>query len=62
MKKRRLGKTNFMISEITFGGAAISGEGKGYGFGPISEAESYDLLQQAHRHGINGFDTAPIYG
>ena len=47
---------------LSFGGAAISGEGKGYGFGDISENESIDLLLQAKDLGIKIFDTAPIYG
>jgi myo-inositol catabolism protein IolS len=47
---------------ITFGGAAVSGEGGGYGFGDISELESEALLKKAWDEGINLFDTAPIYG
>ncbi len=47
---------------LTFGGAAISGEGGGYGFGDISESESIELLQEAYYLGLRIFDTAPIYG
>lgn len=47
---------------IGFGGGAISGEGKGYGFGPISEVDSTHLLNKALERGIKIFDTAPIYG
>ncbi len=47
---------------IAFGGAAISGEGGGYGFGEISEGESIDLLHAAFEGGVRVFDTAPIYG
>lgn len=47
---------------ITFGGAAISGEGGGYGFGAMSEVEAENLLKCAWEEGINLFDTAPIYG
>lgn len=47
---------------LAFGGAAISGEGGGYGFGEISEGESIDLLHEAYEGGIRIFDTAPIYG
>lgn len=50
------------IPSIVFGGAAISGEGGGYGFGDISEAQSEMLLKCAWDHGITFFDTAPIYG
>lgn len=47
---------------IAFGGAAISGEGGGYGFGEISEGAAIDLLHEAYEGGIKIFDTAPIYG
>lgn len=47
---------------IAFGGAAISGEGGGYGFGEISESSSIELLHEAYEKGIRIFDTAPIYG
>lgn len=47
---------------IAFGGAAISGEGGGYGFGDISENVSIDLLLEAYNAGVRIFDTAPIYG
>lgn len=47
---------------ITFGGAAISGEGGGYGFGAISEDEATSLLHEAFDLGFTAFDTAPIYG
>ena len=45
-----------------FGGAAISGEGGGYGFGSVSEADAEKLLLRAWENGIRLFDTAPIYG
>ena len=47
---------------LAFGGAAISGEGGGYGFGDISENDAIDLLLEAYEGGIKIFDTAPIYG
>lgn len=47
---------------IAFGGAAVSGEGMGYGFGQIDEKTSIKLLQKAYESGIEVFDTAPIYG
>lgn len=52
------------ISEypLAFGGAAISGEGAGYGFGSINEDESKILLETAFFRGIKIYDTAPIYG
>lgn len=47
---------------LAFGGAAISGEGGGYGFGDVTENDSIDLLLAAYDQGIRIFDTAPIYG
>ncbi len=47
---------------LGFGGASISGEGGGYGFGKISEGDAIDLLLKALDRGIKVFDTAPIYG
>lgn len=47
---------------IAFGGASISGEGRGYGFGDITEDQSQNLLSEAFEFGIKVYDTAPIYG
>ncbi len=62
MKYRKLELTGVEVSELGFGGASISGEGRGYGFGKITEDESIALLHEALDLGINLFDTAPIYG
>lgn len=48
--------------KFAFGGASISGEGAGYGFGDISEGDAISLLQYALGRGVKIFDTAPIYG
>lgn len=55
----KLGKK---IGALGFGGAAISGEGKGYGFGDIDESKSIEMLLKAYDEGVNVFDFAPIYG
>ncbi len=47
---------------LGFGGASISGEGAGYGFGDITENEAISLLHEAKDLGVRIFDTAPIYG
>jgi myo-inositol catabolism protein IolS len=47
---------------LGFGGASISGEGGGYGFGDISEKDAIDLLRLAYERGVKVYDTAPIYG
>ncbi|MCO4793351.1 MAG: aldo/keto reductase [Bacteriovoracaceae bacterium] len=59
-----MGKLLENISNIPlgFGGAAISGEGGGYGFGQISEDDAIGLLNTAKDMGVKLFDTAPIYG
>jgi len=60
--KRPFGSIDFQVTEIAFGGGAISGEGGGYGFGHIGDEEAILLLQEAYDRGINIFDTAPVYG
>jgi len=50
------------VSVIGFGGAALSGEGGGYGFGDMSEEKAEKLIHSAWDMGINVFDSAPIYG
>lgn len=52
MDKRRLGKTNLMVSEIGFGGIPIQ---------RISKEESKELLKFAIDKGINFIDTARGY-
>jgi aryl-alcohol dehydrogenase-like predicted oxidoreductase len=61
-QKTVFGRTGFDITPMSFGGAAVSGEGGGYGFGEISENDSIDLIHYAYDRGINLFDSAPIYG
>ena len=62
MKERFFGIQKESVFPLGFGGAAISGEGKGYGFGPINEKDAIDLLCFSLDQGINLFDTAPVYG
>jgi len=47
---------------VIFGGASLSGDGGGYGFGAISESDSEKLVSAALEMGVTWFDTAPIYG
>lgn len=47
---------------ISFGGAAVSGRGGGYGFGDISDVDAISLLRYAFDRGIKVYDAAPIYG
>ncbi len=62
VEKRKFGSLNSEVSVVGFGGASVSGEGGGYGFGAISEDNAVALLREAKEAGINLFDTAPIYG
>ena len=62
MKYRRLGRTDQQVSVIGFGGASISGQGGGYGFGKITETQAMGLVEYSFANGINLFDTAPLYG
>jgi len=50
------------LPAVTFGGASLSGEGGGYGFGEMSENHAERLIKKAWDEGITLFDTAPIYG
>lgn len=59
---RALGRADRRVSVIGFGGASISGEGGGYGFGHISEDDALSLLRKSFERGITLFDTAPVYG
>ena len=65
MKKKQLGRTDILVSEIAFGGVEI---GIPYGIGVHSEAnmltkqDAVRLLHQAFDQGISFFDTARSYG
>lgn len=61
MRRRKLGRLG-EVSELAFGGAAVSGEGGGYGFGAVGEKEAVALLKRAFDRGVDVFDTAPVYG
>lgn len=53
MHKRRLGRTNFEVSVIGFGGIPIQ---------KVSKEEAIDLIMTANKQGINFIDTARGYG
>lgn len=52
----------FHCSSIAFGGASLSGEGGGYGFGTMTDEDSQLIVRDAFDKGLRIFDTAPIYG
>ena len=56
LKKRRLGRTDLMVTELSLGGYMFTGE-----FGiPRSEADA--IMDCAFNAGINFMDTAQMYG
>lgn len=57
MRRRRLGKTGYQVSEVGFGAWAIGGQ-----WGSADDATSLHALHGAADHGINFFDTADVYG
>jgi aryl-alcohol dehydrogenase-like predicted oxidoreductase len=57
MKYRKLGKTGFEVSEVSFGGWAIGGT-----WGDVEDEQSLAALREAVDQGINFFDTADVYG
>jgi aryl-alcohol dehydrogenase-like predicted oxidoreductase len=57
MKYRRLGKTDFEVSEVSLGTWQIGGS-----WGSVSEEDAKKLLHTAIDQGINLFDTADVYG
>src|SRR5678815_5524209 len=59
MRRRRLGSSEFEISEIGVGTWAIGGHMWG---GGQDDAASISAIHAAVDHGVNWIDTAPIYG
>ncbi|MBN2356672.1 aldo/keto reductase [candidate division KSB1 bacterium] len=65
MKRRKLGRTNINVSNISFGTVSL---GVPYGIGAnsekdmLSEDQAVSLLRSAFKQGINFFDTARSYG
>jgi aryl-alcohol dehydrogenase-like predicted oxidoreductase len=57
MKYRPLGRTGWMVSEISFGAWAIGGA-----WGHVSEKDALAALHQAVDSGVNFIDTADVYG
>src|SRR5437660_12716911 len=57
MNYRRLGRTGWKVSEISFGAWAIGGA-----WGDVDDRESLAALHRAADLGVNFFDTADVYG
>ena len=58
LNKRRLGKSNFEVTEIGIGLWAIGGNE----WGPVDDKNSLDTIEAALEAGITFFDTADGYG
>lgn len=57
MKYRKLGRTGWKVSAVSFGAWAIGGS-----WGEVDDTESMAALHAALDAGINFFDTADVYG
>ena len=57
MEYRKLGRTGWKISAVSFGSWAIGGT-----WGQVDDAESMAALKRAVDLGVNFFDTADVYG
>jgi aryl-alcohol dehydrogenase-like predicted oxidoreductase len=56
MPRRRLGRSNLMVSELGLGGYGLTSEHS------VLRAEALAILERAFAAGINYVDTAPLYG
>jgi aryl-alcohol dehydrogenase-like predicted oxidoreductase len=57
MQYRKLGKTNFNISEVSLGAWQIGGS-----WGNVSDEDAERVVHAAIDHGVNFIDTADVYG
>jgi len=57
MEYRKLGRTGYKVSTISFGAWAIGGT-----WGPVDDNDSITALHKALDLGVNFFDTADVYG
>ena len=57
MRYRALGRTNWKVSEVSFGAWAIGGS-----WGNVADGESLAALNKAVDSGVNFIDTADVYG
>ncbi|MEE2657768.1 MAG: aldo/keto reductase [Candidatus Latescibacterota bacterium] len=57
MKRTTLGSTGLEVTQLGLGCAALGGL-----YGDIPDEQAHDVVRRALDHGLNLFDTAPLYG
>ncbi|KAL2749949.1 L-galactose dehydrogenase-like [Vespula maculifrons] len=57
MEYKKLGKTDLLVSKLSFGGGPL-----GCHYGNYDENEAIETIRQAIKEGVNYIDTAPWYG
>jgi aryl-alcohol dehydrogenase-like predicted oxidoreductase len=62
VKRRRLGKSELIITPVGLGTWAIGGGDWILGWGPQNDADSIETIRRAVELGINWVDTAAVYG
>ena len=62
MKKRRLGNSDLMVSEICMGCMGFGDPTRGQHTWTLDEKSSREIIIQGLEAGINFFDTADAYG
>ena len=62
MEYRKLGRTGWQVSTISFGAWAIGGAGWEFGWGDQDDKASIAAIHRALELGINWIDTAAVYG
>jgi aryl-alcohol dehydrogenase-like predicted oxidoreductase len=55
MQYRKLGRTGWQVSEVSFGAWAVGGD-----WGTVDDAESLAALRTALDNGVNLIDTADV--
>lgn len=58
MRRRPLGRTGLVVSELALGTFGLSGDG----YGPVDEAEAERVVKRALEIGIDVFETSDAYG
>jgi len=62
MQKRKLGKSELLITPIGIGAWAMGGSGWAFSWGPQDDQESIAAIHAGLDRGINWIDTAAVYG